>query len=230
MVFDLDGVLIDSEQSWDRARREVVHDRGGHWADDATRAMMGMSAPEWSRYMREALGVSLSDAEVDRAVVERLLDSYAHSLPVIPGAVAAVRVLAGVWPLGLASSSDRVVIDAVLDGLQLRECFRAVVSTEDVAHGKPAPDVYLAVTRKLGVDPHTAAAVEDSANGLLSAARAGLTPVAVPNRQYPPSDEALALAAVSLSSIVELTPSVVTEACRRAHRPPSAPGGAPGSA
>lgn len=229
MVFDLDGVLIDSERSWDAARRAVVQARGGHWSEDATLAMMGMSAPEWSRYMRTALGVPLTDAEIDSEVVQRLLAGYARELPVIPGAARAVTELEAVWPLGLASSSNREVIDRVLDLLQLRACFRAVVSTEDVARGKPAPDVYLAVTRALGVDPRLTVAIEDSSNGLRSAAAAGLVVLAIPNRQFPPDTDALALAADSIASIETLSPALVSQAFPTAR--PSAPGsGAPASA
>ena len=151
VVFDLDGVLVDSESVWDAARREVVARNGGRWQADATRAMMGMSSPEWSRYLHDQLGVPLEPEQIDELVVAALLDQYRRRLPLLPGAVAAVKRLADRWPLGLASSSNRPVIDAVLERAGINDCFTVTVS--GVVAGKPAPDVYLAATRRLGVDP-----------------------------------------------------------------------------
>ena len=173
-MFDLDGVLIDSEAAWDASRRAVVAEGGGRWRDSATRAMMGMSAPEWSRYLRDELDVPLDPEDIDARVVARLLDGYRRELPLLPGAVDAVRRLAAQWPLGLASSANRPVIDTVLEAAGLSDSFAATVSGEEVAHGKPAPDVYLAAASKLGADPANTAAVEDSSNGLRAAAAAGM--------------------------------------------------------
>jgi HAD superfamily hydrolase (TIGR01509 family) len=209
VVFDLDGVLIDSEPLWDRARRDVVAAHGGRWAPGATEAMQGMSSPEWSRYLHDELGVDLPPNDIAAAVVDRLTQSYAAGLPLVPGATEAVARMAGVWPLGLASSSNRAVIDAVLELSGLAVMFRATVSSEEVARGKPAPDVYLEAARRLGVAAARCAAVEDSANGVRSGAAAGMRVVAIPTRAYPPAADALALAAVVLDDIAELTPAVV---------------------
>lgn len=208
VLFDQDGVLVDSEGAWDAARRAVVAENGGRWSDGATRAMMGMSAPEWSRYLRGELGVRLEPAEISDRVVARLLAGYSRSLPLLPGAVEAVRRVAARWPVGLASSANRPVIDAVLSTSGLDGVFRATVSGEEVAHGKPAPDIYLEAARRLGVDPTRSAAVEDSTNGLRSAAAAGMLVVALPNREFPPEADALALAAVVLDSLDELSPAL----------------------
>ncbi len=209
VLFDLDGVLIDSEQAWDAARRAVVAEADGHWRADSTRAMMGMSAPEWSRYVRDELGVALTAGEINDLVLARLLAGYERELPLLPGAVAAVKRLASRWPLGLASSANRPVIEVVLSASGLADSFAVTVSGEEVARGKPAPDIYLAAAGKLGVDPAHAAAVEDSTNGLRAAAAAGLLVVALPNREFPPAAEALALADVILGSLDELTPAVL---------------------
>src|SRR5919202_5029978 len=209
VVLDLDGVLVDSEERWDEARRELVAERGGTWKDGATEAMLGMSAPEWSAYVRDELGVDLPAAEIDALVVEHLVAGYRRGLPLLPGAVAAVRALAERWPLGLASSSNAPVIALVLEETGLDGVIRAWVSSEEVERGKPAPDVYLEAARRLGVDPARCAAVEDSTNGLLSAHAAGMRVIAVPDDRYPPSDEALAVADVRLGSLRELTPEVV---------------------
>src|SRR5215469_1334266 len=178
VVFDLDGVLVDSESVWDAARREVVASNGGRWQAAATRAMMGMSSPEWSRYLHDQLCVPLEPEQINELVVAALLDQYRRRLPLLPGAVVAVRRLADRWPLGLASSSNRPVIDVVLEQAGITGYFAITVSGEEVAAGKPAPDVYLAATRRLGVDPADAAAVEDSTNGLRAAAAAGMVVIA----------------------------------------------------
>lgn len=209
VFFDLDGVLIDSEHAWDAARRAVVAEAGGHWRESATRAMMGMSAAEWCRYLRDELGVPLDAAEINKRVVARLLAEYRRELPLLPGAVAAVRRLAARWPLGLASASNREVIDAVLAASGLAESFAVTVSGDEVPRGKPAPDIYLAAAGELGVAPAKAAAVEDSTNGMRAAAAAGMLVVAIPNRTFPPEPDALALAAVVLRSLDELSSAVL---------------------
>jgi HAD superfamily hydrolase (TIGR01509 family) len=205
VVFDLDGVLVDSEPVWDQARRTVVKDAGGRWRDGATTDMMGMSAPEWSRYLRDELEVPLKPDEINDRVVAAVLASYRRELPLLPGAVDAVRRLEGRWPLGLASSANRPVIDAVLHDAGLTASFAATVSSEEVDHGKPSPDVYLAAARALGIAPVRIAAVEDSTNGLKSAAAAGMAVIAVPNRRFPPAAEALTLAGLVVDSLDELT-------------------------
>jgi HAD superfamily hydrolase (TIGR01509 family) len=214
VVFDLDGVLVDSESVWDEARRAVVAQNGGRWRDGATTAMMGMSSPEWSRYLHDELGVALEPEQINDEVVAALLAHYRRGLPLLPGAKQAVTRLAARWPLGLASSANRPVIDAVLDMAGLTDSFSATVSGEEVAHGKPAPDVYLAAVRKLGVDSVRAAAVEDSTNGLRAAAAAGMLVIAAPNRDFPPDPDALSGAALVLGSLDELTPEAIDAAAR----------------
>jgi HAD superfamily hydrolase (TIGR01509 family) len=208
VVFDLDGVLIDSEQVWDDARRELVAERGGTWTDDATRAMMGMSSLEWSRYMHDELGLELEPHAISAAVVEKLEELYRRELPLLPGAREAVRALAARWPLGLASSSNREIIDLVLELTGLTDAFAVTVSSEEVARGKPAPDVYLEVARRLDVAPEQCAAVEDSTNGLRSSAAAGMTVIAMPNAAFPPANDALRLASAVIASLDELRASL----------------------
>ena len=209
VVFDLDGVLIDSEPVWEQVRRQVVASRGGHWADDAQQRIMGMSTGEWARYLGEDLGVGLPPPAVAEMVIERMQARYRDGVPLMPGATEAVRRLAARWPLGLASSSPPVLIDAVLDGAGLRECFRVALSTEQVSHGKPAPDIYLAVTGQLGFPPQACAAVEDSTNGLRSAAAAGLQVIAVPHPRYPPEPAALRVSRLMLTGLDGLTAQAV---------------------
>jgi HAD superfamily hydrolase (TIGR01509 family) len=180
--------------------------------------MMGMSAPEWSRYLQDELGVPLTPARINDRVVAALLADYRRGLPLLPGALDAVARLAARWPLGLASSANRTVIDVALELSGLASSFAATVSSEEVAHGKPSPDVYLAAARALGVEPAHAVAIEDSANGLRSAVAAGMTVVAIPNREFPPAADALALADATLGGLEELTPEVVLEAASRRGR------------
>jgi len=209
VVFDLDGVIVDSEHVWDEVREQLARERGGRWHDRAQTDMMGMSSPEWSRYMHDVIGLTESPAEIDEEVVRRMLDRYAERLPLVDGAVGAVARLAASFRLGLASSSNRSVIDAVLDVSGLAPLFGATVSSEEVARGKPAPDVFLEAARRLDVPAGRCAAVEDSGNGIRAAHAAGMRVLAIPNLRYPPPDDALALADVVLGSIDELVPEVV---------------------
>ena len=209
VVFDLDGVLLDSEQVWDEAREQLAEERGGRWHDEAQKDMMGMSSTEWSRYMHERIGLPEPPDEINREVVERLAAIYREHLPAIAGAKEAVERLAARWPLGLASSSNRELIDLTLELLGVKQLFAATVSSEEVACGKPAPDVYLQAARRLEVEPARAAAVEDSNNGILAAKAAGMRVLAIPNRHFPPGDEALARADVVLDSLTELTAEAV---------------------
>jgi HAD superfamily hydrolase (TIGR01509 family) len=205
VIFDLDGVLVDSEQLWNRAREDLTRSSGGRWRPEATRAMMGMSSPEWSRYLRDELGVPLAPDEISRDVVRRMEQLYRDGLPLLPGASDAVLALSSRWPLGLASSANREIIDLVLDLAGWDGAFTATVSSEEVARGKPDPDVYVEAASRLGVDAVRCVAVEDSSNGLRSAAAAGMAVIAVPNPHYPPDGDALALAAVTVRSLEELT-------------------------
>jgi HAD superfamily hydrolase (TIGR01509 family) len=209
VVFDLDGVLIQTEELWDEVREGLARERGGRYDQEAQRAMMGMSSPEWSRYMHEHVGLHDSPEEIAAEVVRRMEARYRERLPLIEGAAEAVERLAARWPLGVASSSNRELIDLVLELSGLDRFFQATVSSEEVERGKPAPDVYVEACRRLGVEPTHAAAVEDSHAGIRSAKTAGLRVIAIPNPSFPPDDEAVGQANVVLHSLAELTPAVV---------------------
>ena len=209
VVFDLDGVVVDSEQVWDDVRETLVLGRGGRWHERAQADMMGMSSVEWSAYMHDELGLAESPDEINDEVVRLMLERYRTELPLLPGAVEAVQRLAARFPLAVASSSNRPLIEAVLDAAGLTRHFRATVSSEEVPRGKPAPDVYLEAARRLAVAPESCAAIEDSSNGLRSAKAAGMRVLAFPNPHYPPPADALALADAVVSSLDELTPELV---------------------
>jgi HAD superfamily hydrolase (TIGR01509 family) len=208
-IFDLDGVLLDSEEVWDAVREAFVRERGGRYDAEVQRAMMGMSSGEWARYLHDSAGVPDEPEAINAEVVRRMLAAYRGHLPLVPGAVEAVRRLAEAFPLGLASSSNRPLIDIVLELAGIASFFRATVSSEEVARGKPAPDVYLETARRLGVAPERCAAIEDSHAGIRSAHAAGMRVLAIPNPSYPPDDDALAQAEVVLASLADLTPEAV---------------------
>jgi HAD superfamily hydrolase (TIGR01509 family) len=208
VIFDLDGVLIDSEAAWASAREQLTRESGGRWHEGAQEEMMGMSSTEWSRYMHDQLEVPMEPDEISAAVVERLKALYRRHIPLLSHAVETVTALAEHWPLALASSANRPLIDLVLELSGMEGLFRATVSSEEVPRGKPAPDVYLEAARRLDVPPEQCAAVEDSTNGIRSARAAGMHVIAVPRPDFPPSDEALRLADAVLSSLTELEPAV----------------------
>jgi HAD superfamily hydrolase (TIGR01509 family) len=211
VVFDLDGVIVDSEPVWEQVRRQVVAEYGGTWTPEAQRRVMGMSTGEWARYLSTDVGVGLPPERVAAVVVDRMRDRYAQHVPLLPGAVAAVRRAATHWPLGLASSSPPALIQTVLEHADLRAYFAATLSTEQVERGKPAPDVYLAVADLLGHPADRCAAVEDSTNGVRSAVAAGCHVVAVPRPEYPVDPAVLSTAELTLTSLDDLDVQIIAE-------------------
>lgn len=209
VVFDLDGVLIDTEEVWEQVRRAYVAEAGREFLPHTQQAMMGMSTGEWSRHLSVDVGVGRTPEVVAAEVLERMASRYREALPLIPGGVEAVRRLGERFPLALASSSARILIDQVLETAGLTDAFRVTFSTEQVPRGKPAPDVYLTAVQHLGLAPEVCAAVEDSSNGLRAAAAAGLAVIAVPHATYPPAPDALAVADLVLGSLDELTVEAV---------------------
>ena len=202
VIFDLDGVLVDSERIWDEVRRAVVAEHGGTWREEATRAQQGMSTPEWARYLVEELGARTTPAEIATLVVKRMAARYAAEPPLIPGAVDVVRQVSARWPVAIASSSPVILIKGFLDvtGLPVG----AAVSSEQVGAGKPAPDVYLRAAELLGVAPQDCAAVEDTTNGLRSALAAKMAVYAVPNPHFPPDPDVLKQATAVVEKITDL--------------------------
>jgi HAD superfamily hydrolase (TIGR01509 family) len=205
VVFDLDGVIIDSEEVWEEVRRGYVAEHGREFLPDTQQRLMGMSTPEWARYLAEDVGVGVPPERVAADVLDRMAERYRARVPLIPGAVDAVHRIAARFPVALASSSARVLIDRVLESAGLTGVFRATLSTEEVPRGKPAPDVFLAAAERLGADPAECAAIEDSSNGLRGAAAAGMAVICVPHGVYPPAQDALARTDLVVESLDELT-------------------------
>jgi HAD superfamily hydrolase (TIGR01509 family) len=209
VVFDLDGVLVDTDHIWHEVREGLARERGGRWTERSEADMMGMSSTEWSQYLHDEVGLAETPEELNAEVVRRMLVRYDEDLPLIPGATDAVRRLGESFRLSVASSSNRELIDGVLDAAGLADRFDATVSSEEVPRGKPAPDVFFEAARRLEVDPTRCAAIEDSANGIRAAHAAGMRVIAVPNRRYPPAAEALELADEVVTSIADLSPEVI---------------------
>ncbi|GAA1859980.1 HAD family hydrolase [Actinomadura bangladeshensis] len=209
IVFDLDGVLIDSEPVWEEVRRAYVADHGGRWLPDTQDRLMGMSTEEWAAYIATDLVDGVTAEDVAYEVIDQMSQRYANGLPLLPGAEEAVRRMAGYRPLGLASSSPRALIDLVLGELGVEGLFRTTVSTEEVEYGKPAPDGYLTVAAQMEVPAGDCVAIEDSSNGLRSAHAAGMTVIAIPRPAHPAAPDALALASHVASGLDEVTPDLV---------------------
>jgi HAD superfamily hydrolase (TIGR01509 family) len=211
VVFDLDGVLIDSEPLWDEVRRGLAMHAGRPWPDDASAALQGVGTADWSMYMAHEVGIPAAPETIADEVIAALAQRYAARLPLMPGALEAVERLAQRWPLGLASGSPRRLIDTIMAATPLGTLFQVAVASDEAGANKPAPDVYLEVVRRLDGDPSNTVAIEDSANGLRSAHAAGLRVVAVPQPAFPQPEDALALADVTLASLEDLTAELVQQ-------------------
>jgi HAD superfamily hydrolase (TIGR01509 family) len=207
VIFDLDGVIVDSEIWWDEVRSAFAEAHGRTWTKADQAAVMGANSRGWSRIMHDRLDLELDDAEIEREIVDRVVARFARDgAPRIDGAVEAVRRIAASRPVAIASSAHRRVIDAALEATGLAGTFAVVLSSDEVEHGKPAPDVYLEVARRLGADPARALVVEDSKNGVLAGKAAGMTVVLIPNHAVPPAPGAVEAADIVLDRLAELDP------------------------
>ncbi|MGB1584157.1 MAG: HAD family hydrolase [Solirubrobacterales bacterium] len=209
VIFDMDGVIVESEALWDEAREQLVKQTGGRWGAGAQRAMMGMASNEWSAYVRDELEVPLPAEEINSRVVARLIELYRESIPLIDGAVEAVLRAAERWPLAIASSSNRELIDLVIDLAGIADAFEVTVSSEEVGRGKPSPDVFLAAAEQLGANAEHCVVIEDSGNGIRAAVAAGMRVIAVPNREFPPAPDAIDLAHAVVDSVTDISNQLI---------------------
>lgn len=205
IIFDMDGLLIDSEPCWDEARRIMAATAGVAWNKDDHKAVMGVSTNEWVEYMIKRLALDMPAAEVEETIIATMRDLYNERIPFLPGAEQAVTLAAKSYPLGLASGSPQRLIDTVTGSPSLRDKFRVILSGDQFLHGKPAPDIYLAAARALGVKPEHCVCLEDSGNGILAGANAGMKVIAVPDKRFMPSKEKLKRADVILGSLTEFS-------------------------
>lgn len=207
VVFDMDGVLLDSSATWEAVMEDLFSEYGKSLSDlDKEAFGGGDNTQQWAAYLRRVMGFPLTEGEIINRVIGGIIADYSKHIPLIPGAVEAVVRMAARYPLGLASSSPRAVIAFVLQRSGLERLFSAWVSSDDVACGKPAPDVYLHCCDLLGASPGDCVAVEDSRFGIRAAKAAGMKVIAVPNPDLPLDSEAEALADMMLGSIDGLGP------------------------
>lgn len=211
IVFDMDGVIVDSEPLWVRARKDLVREANGRWIPEAETAMMGISSDRWSAYMRDQLALDMSAERIREEVIRRMIDLYRESVPLIPGAREAIETISERWRVGVASGSDRVLLDTVLTNSGLGSHFAATVSAEDVAEGKPSPLIYQEACRRLGAGPSACVAIEDSGSGIASALAAGMKVIAVPRPGFEPGAEILNRATVVLPDLTGLHPDLIAQ-------------------
>ncbi len=215
VVFDMDGTLTDSEETWDIVRRGLAAAEGLPWPDGSTQAMMGMSTQEWAAHLVEVVGISGTPEEVAQRTIDGMKAAYHRGIQLLPGALDVIDRLGAHWRLGLASSSPRVLIEAGLEAMGATDRFAVTLSTEELNAGKPAPDVYLEAALRLGVEPRFAVAVEDAPNGIKSAHAAGLSVIAVPPHFHPPSADVLELADVVVDSLDDISVDLVKNLIER---------------
>lgn len=207
VVFDMDGILLDSSATWEAVMEGLFSEHGKSLSDFDQEAFDGGdNTQQWAAYLRRVMGFPLTEAEIIDRVIGGIIADYSEHIPLIPGAAEAVARMAARYPLGLASSSPRAVIAFVLQRSGLERLFSVWVSSDDVACGKPAPDVYLHCCDLLGASPEDCVAVEDSRVGVRAAKAAGMKVIAVPYPDLPLDPETEALVDLTLESIDGLSP------------------------
>lgn len=195
VVFDMDGVLVDSEHLWAEMWERYAAAHGTSWQSRHTRDVQGMSASEWAAYLTDLIGAGHDPAQTERAVVDGMIDAVAAGrAPLLDGAGELLVDVARYAPVGLATSAPPRLIKAVLDAYDIGHCFTGTVSSSEVERGKPSPDVYLEAAARIGMRSDRCVAVEDSTNGVRAAATASMTVVAVPNSRYPLRADAVSMA------------------------------------
>jgi HAD superfamily hydrolase (TIGR01509 family) len=211
VVFDMDGLLVDSEPLWQRARLEAFEAGRLHWSEADQERIMGSSTQRWSIYLAEKLEHAYTPGEIVDRVVAQMEQYYRDDVPLLPGAREVIARLRGRYPLGLATGSSYRLIWAALAGAGWRGVFDEVLSSDDVANGKPAPDIYLEIARRLGVPVEKTAVVEDSGNGILAGLAAGAKVIAVPHAYHRPEDDVLGQSALVLNSLLDFTPEMLRD-------------------
>jgi HAD superfamily hydrolase (TIGR01509 family) len=210
VIFDMDGLLVDSEPVWDRARRSMADEAGRPWTADDHKAVMGVSTQEWAEYMIAHLTLTLTPQEVIDRIIERMVEMYRAGIPWLPGALDAIDLAARHFRTALASGSHPTLVEAVTADAAIQGKFQVIVSADEVGAGKPAPDVYLVAAERLGVEPSSCVCLEDSGNGILAGVRAGMQVIAVPDPRFPPAEAVLDQAHLVLPTLAELSVEQLT--------------------
>ena len=201
VIFDMDGVLVDSEVYWDKSRVEFARDRGKTWTDDYQRLAMGRSTVGWATVMREKLQLDESIDDIIAEMKGRVIARYERRMPTRPDAIESVHRMKQHFRVGLASGSPTEIIKSVLRITGLDQVFEVMIYGDDIPRGKPAPDIYLEAMAQLGVLPHVTVGIEDSANGLRSLKAAGMAAVAAPSPDFPLPPEILELADARIDTL-----------------------------
>jgi HAD superfamily hydrolase (TIGR01509 family) len=211
VIFDMDGVLVNSEEYWWQSRVEFAEKLGKHWSFDDQRAAMGRNTIEWAQVMQERLQIDMPVDEIIEKVRGGVLTRLEKHLPILPGALEAVHAAALEYRVALASGSPKLVIDTVMSLTGLNQVFEHLVYGDDMPQGKPAPDIYLETARRLGLDPASCVGIEDSSNGLRALKAAGMHVIAVPSPGFPLTDDVLSLADRVLPSLEQFSVELVRE-------------------
>lgn len=202
VIFDLDGLLVDSEPVWFKVRTEMFGRYGMTWTHDDQKALMGRNTQSWIDYVHDKLGGKLSKREVETQTVEAMAGSYRkHEVRIMPGAEIALEQSSKQFIVGLASGSPYVLIEAALKANGWAKYFSRILSSDDVPQGKPSPDVYVEIMKRMGVQPYESVVVEDSGSGILAGKAAGALVIAIPNERLMPAKEALDSANIVIRSL-----------------------------
>ncbi len=205
VVFDLDGLLVDSEPYWNKSRGSIARENGKEWTDKDHRLVNGVNSNEWAQYMIERLELKMTREQVIQEVVDRIASYYIEDTPFLPGAIEAVQMCAKHWQVAIGSGSHLKLIDIVVNNPRIKGCFDLIVSADTVAKGKPSPEIYLEVMKQAGVDATDSICFEDSAFGIQAAYLAGMYVIAVPKKDFPVPDEYLAMADLVIGSLEEVS-------------------------
>jgi HAD superfamily hydrolase (TIGR01509 family) len=210
VIFDMDGLLVESEVYWEEARRDYCAEIGCAWREEDELSVKGHNSAEWAVAIAMRCEINLPPAQIIDTVVARMRVMYEGKLPLLPGATDVVRALAPRFPLAVASSSPSSLIEYVMSETGIRSQFKVIVSADEVGRGKPAPDVFLMASERLGNVPDMCAVFEDSSAGILAARAAGMYVIAVPNSHYPPQSDALGQADLVLDSLLDFRPEMLS--------------------
>ena len=209
VIFDMDGVLVDSEHYWIQSRQEFAQAHGRTWTPEMQQQVMGRSTAAWARVMREQLELDLPAEAIMDGIVGRVIAHYERELPLMPGALEAVRLAASAYRIALASGSPTAIIERVLDLTGLDSVFEHVLYGDDFEHGKPAPDIYLETARRLGLLPAECVGIDDSGNGVRALKAAGMYAIAAPSPGFPLPADILALADAHLAALTDFSLDMV---------------------
>ena len=209
VIFDMDGVLVDSEVYWAKSREEFAQDMGKVWTDDDQRLAMGQSTIGWAKVMKERLQPEMTVDEIIIDMKKRVIAHYEERMPTRPGALEAVKLASKHYRVGLASGSPTEIIKSVLSLTGLDQIFEIMIYGDDIPNGKPAPDIYIEAMKQLGVNPAVTIGIEDSANGIRALKAAGMYAIAAPSPGFPLPVEIVEMSDAIIHSMEDFSTQLV---------------------